>query len=140
MPFFYENDGTILEGTELEKSGLPFHSEAQREWQLPQDWTRQNVEILVLWFHGDPGNAVEPFYIVLQDSTANSAVVGHTDSSVIAENTWQEWRIALTDFTGVNLKAIKKMSIGVGDRASSQPGGSGVLYIDDIQLHRPLAQ
>jgi len=34
----------------------------------------------------------------------------------------------------LNLRAIKKLSIGVGDRANPQRGGSGRLYIDDIQL------
>jgi hypothetical protein len=37
----------------------------------------------------------------------------------------------------VNLKAVKKLTIRVGDRANTQPGGSGDLYIDDIRLYQP---
>jgi hypothetical protein len=37
----------------------------------------------------------------------------------------------------VNLQAIKKMVIGVGDRANPQLGGAGDLYIDDIGLRIP---
>jgi hypothetical protein len=36
----------------------------------------------------------------------------------------------------VNLKAVKKMNIGVGDKVNLQAGGSGKLYIDDIRLYR----
>jgi len=35
------------------------------------------------------------------------------------------------------MQAIKKMAIGVGDRANPQAGGAGDLYIDDIRLYRP---
>jgi len=110
-------------------------SQVQRVWETPQDWTRRGVEALVLWAYGNPDNAAEPFYVILHDSTGKSAAVVHPDSSMVAKNAWQEWRIALADFAGVNLTAIKKMSIGVGDRADTQLGGSGVLYIDDIYLH-----
>jgi hypothetical protein len=71
----------------------------------------------------DAGNVVETLYIVLQDSTDNSAVVMHPDLAVTTMDAWQEWSITLTDFPGVNLKAIKKMTIGVGDKAGTEPSG-----------------
>jgi len=110
-------------------------SQVQRVWETPQDWTRKGVEVLALWVYGNPDNAVDPLYVGLQDSTGKSAMVTHPDSSMVTKNTWQEWRITLSDFAGVNLTAIKKMSIGVGDRGDTQPGGFGMLYIDDIYLH-----
>jgi hypothetical protein len=73
-------------------------------------------------------------YVVLEDSTGASAVVKHPDPAATTLNTWTQWNIPLTDFVGVNLQAIKKMSIGAGDRANTQPGGAGDLYIDDIGL------
>jgi hypothetical protein len=73
-------------------------------------------------------------YVVLEDSTGTSAVVKHPDPAATTLNTWTQWNIPLTDFVGVNLQAIKKMSIGAGDRANTQPGGAGDLYIDDIGL------
>ena len=44
---------------------------------------------------------------------------------------------ALTD---VDLTAIKIMYVGTGDPTSSQPGGSGLVRIDDIELHRSPGQ
>jgi hypothetical protein len=32
------------------------------------------------------------------------------------------------------MAAATKMAIGVGDRYSPQPGGTGKIYIDDIRL------
>ncbi|MBL7188291.1 MAG: hypothetical protein ISS70_18355, partial [Phycisphaerae bacterium] len=45
--------------------------------------------------------------------------------------------IPLVDFTGVDPTTIKMMGIGVGDPASNQPGGTGLVRIDDIELHLP---
>jgi len=53
---------------------------------------------------------------------------------------WVQWKIPLSDFAnaGVNLTAVRKMFIGVGDRADPLPGGAGLLFIDDIHLTRPV--
>jgi len=64
-------------------------------------------------------------------------VVKHPNPAASAIGSWTEWSVPLTDFTGVNLQAVKKMIIGVGDRTNTQPGGSGTLYIDDIRLYLP---
>jgi len=94
-------------------------------------------------------NATEPMYVVLQDSANKSAVVTHSDPAATLLATWTEWNIPLTPaeggsdpvqgfaLAGLNLRAIKKLSIGVGNRANPQRGGSGRLYIDDIQLRLP---
>ena len=138
MPLWYDNDGTLFEGSDWETTGLAFYAEAQRTWAEPQDWTRMEVETLVLWFHGDPDNSVEPMYVWLEDNSGKGADVMHPDSSAIAVAEWQQWSINLFEFVGVDLTAIEKMYIGVGDQASTEPGGSGILYIDDIQLHLPV--
>jgi len=36
---------------------------------------------------------------------------------------------------GVNLTNVNTISIGVGDKANPQPGGTGLMYIDDIRLY-----
>jgi hypothetical protein len=64
-------------------------------------------------------------------------VIKHPDPAASTTSSWTEWNIPFTDFTGVNMQAVKKMSIGVGDRANTQPAGAGDLYIDDIRLNRP---
>jgi hypothetical protein len=81
-----------------------------------------------------PANNPAPLYVVLQDSANNSATVKYPDPAATTIGTWTEWNIDLADFTGVNPLSIKKMIIGVGDKANPQPG-SGLIYIDDIRLY-----
>ena len=140
MPFWYDNDGTIGEGdADFEITGVPYYSETQRLWEEPQDWTK-DAEVLSLWFYGDPGNAVEPFYVALEDSAGNRKEVAHPDPAAITVERWEQWAIPLVDFTGVDPTTIKMMGIGVGDPVSNQPGGTGLVRVDDIELHRSSGQ
>jgi regulation of enolase protein 1 (concanavalin A-like superfamily) len=93
------------------------------------NWQSQDI--------GIESNIAEQLYVALQDTAGNSAVVNHPDPAATTIDVYTQWTIPLTDFTGVNLKAIKKMSIGVGSRGSVQPGSAGDLYIDDIGLKLP---
>ena len=52
---------------------------------------------------------------------------------------WTEWRIPLSDLAGVNLAAVKKLTVGVGDKANPQAGAAGMLYLDDILFGKPRA-
>jgi len=139
-------DGTLFEGhEEWEVTGVPYYSEARRAWAEPQNWTVRGVEVLRLWFHGDADNAPgrqspEPLYVALEDAVGNNAVIVHPDPSAITIESWQQWSMGLADFVGVDLTAITMMAIGVGDPAATNPRGSGVVYIDDIELRRPSGQ
>ncbi len=82
---------------------------------------------------GIASNVPEQLYIVLQDSAGNSSpMIKHTNPNATTLNTYTLWTIPLTNITGVNVKAIKKIIIGVGDRDNPKLGGAGDLYIDDI--------
>jgi hypothetical protein len=140
MPFFYDNDGTLFEGEEDEVTGVPYYSETQRTWAEPQDWTRRGVEVLTLWFYGEPDNSPDPFYVALEDGAGNRKDITHPDPAVLTVNDWQQWRIPLANFTDVDPTAIKIMYIGVGDPTGNQPGGSGLVRIDDIELHHSSGQ
>jgi len=94
-------------------------------------WTIADIGV------AQPGNDAQPVYVVLQDSANKTAVVKHSDPAATLLAAWTEWSIRLADFTGLNLRAIKKISIGVGDRANPQRGGAGRLFIDDIGLYLP---
>ncbi len=48
----YDNDGTVNEGTDYEQSGTLTYSEAERMWETAQDWTKNGVNTLSLWFRG----------------------------------------------------------------------------------------
>jgi len=93
------------------------------------DWQSQDI--------GIKSNIPEPMYVILEDNTGNSAVVTHPDPAASATVSWTDWNIPFADLIGLNMQAIKSLVIGVGDRANTQPGGAGTLYIDDIRLYRP---
>jgi hypothetical protein len=84
-----------------------------------------------------PSNSAGQLYVVVQDSAGKVKVVNHPDPAATTLSTWQQWRIPLSDLTGLNLAAVKKVYIGVGDRTSPKPGGVGLLFIDDIGFGRP---
>ncbi|MHC4281579.1 MAG: LamG domain-containing protein, partial [Planctomycetota bacterium] len=81
-------------------------------------------------------NSAEQLYVALSDGT-NTSVVEHNDVNAATLTTWQEWNIKLSDFTTVNLDAIKKVYIGLGDRDVPVQGGSGAIYVDDIRACPP---
>jgi hypothetical protein len=89
------------------------------------------------WGIGNIGtNDAEQLYVALSDGT-NTAVVEHNDVNAATVTTWQEWNIKLSDFGGINLDGIKKVYVGLGDRATPTIGGSGALYVDDIRACPP---
>ncbi len=83
-----------------------------------------------------PGNGTDDLYVVVQDSSNKSAVVTNPDPAAVNANAWTEWRIPLSDLTGVNLSRVQTIYIGVGDRDNPQPDGAGRLFIDDIRVGR----
>jgi hypothetical protein len=128
MPFTYDNSGA---------TGKARYSETQREWALPQDWTRKAVKALTVWFYGDVGNSAEPLYVAVQDSLGVTGVVTYPEPDALQEARWHEWNIDLKQFAaaGVNLSSVKTMYIGVGNRTNPQAGGAGTMYFDDIRLY-----
>jgi hypothetical protein len=87
-----------------------------------------------------PLNSRDDLYVVLQDSAGHFAVVTHDDRNAVLQDTWREWRIPLSKFgAGVNVAAVKKITIGVGNRQKPTPGAAGMLFIDDIGFGRPAA-
>jgi hypothetical protein len=63
-------------------------------------------------------------------------VVNHPDPTALRAAEWQQWLISLATFTPdeMNMSALKRMYIGVGDRQKPEPGGAGTIFIDDIML------
>jgi hypothetical protein len=128
MPLGYDNSGV---------TGKARYSETFREWASPQDWTRNNVKALTLYFYGALANAAEQLYVALEDNAGHVKVVNYPDIEAVQNAGWQECNIELTQFSaaGVNLKAVKKMYIGLGNRSSPKLGGTGTIYIDDIRVY-----
>jgi hypothetical protein len=84
-------------------------------------------------------NEAEPMYITVGDGSGTTATVYHADPSASQIGDWTEWNIPLTDLSnqGVVLTDISKLVIGFGDSSDQQPGGSGLVYFDDIRLYLP---
>ena len=99
------------------------YSEATRTFDAAQDWTQFGVKGLVLWFFGDPTNTAGQLYVKI-----NGVKVAYDgDAENVLRKPWQTWYVELSRFTGVNLKKVTSLTIGLD-------GGKGVLYIDDIGL------
>jgi parallel beta-helix repeat protein len=87
------------------------------------------------WDFGNIGtNDPEQLYVALEDTGGNVGVVEHENVNSATMVTWQEWKIPLTAFSGVDFSSIKKVYIGLGDRDNPVVGGSGTVYIDEIYL------
>jgi hypothetical protein len=122
---------------EYQNQATPFFTLTSRTFEQPRDWSG-NRNGLSLFFRGEPNNVDQVMYIELQDATGNKAKVEHPYTYACQADTWYEWNIALQRFAtgGVNLAAVKKLSIGMGNGTNSgQPVDDvDTIYIDDLSL------
>ncbi len=95
----------------------------------PMIWTNEAIGATMA------SNDAEPMYVALN----GSAVVFHDNPNAALIDTWTEWNIDLQAFAdqGVNLANVNTIALGLGNKSNPQPGGSGVMYFDDIRLYRP---
>jgi len=130
MPIYYDN------------STWPWFSEVEHTWPVAQDWTIHDADALTLYFKGEAENGEEPPYIAVEDSHGGVAVMYHSSVSAALSTEGQVWHISLADLDtlGVDISAITKLVIGVGNRANPQFSvATGKIYIDDIQLTKYMA-
>jgi hypothetical protein len=120
MPFEYDNAVGI--------------SEATLTLTDRRDWTENGVDTLAIWHAGSTANAAEPMFVVLN----GSAAVTNDNPDAALETSWTEWRIDLQAFAdqGVNLSNVDSITLGFGNRANPVAGGAGLVFFDDIRLHR----
>jgi len=114
----------------------PSVSETERTWPAPQDWTTDGADTLTLYFRGAADNAPDPLYIVLVDRHGQFATVVHPNTDAVLSTSAQLWHIPFADLDalGVDLSAVETIVIGTGNPDNPQPSGTGLLYIDDLQL------
>ncbi len=115
----------------------PFYSEVTQEFSPVRDWTARGADTLVLYVQGRAANAPTPLYVVVEDNAKKTGVVAYADTAVATTARWTPWKIPLSDLTGVNLAKGKKLTIGIGDKNKPVAGGSGRIFIDDIQVTKP---
>ena len=120
------HDAAITTGAEF--SNIAFTGNVTGAWQMAEIGVAQPA-----------GNSVEGLYVTVKDSAGKSKTVVNPDTAATVRPTWQQWKIALSEFTsaGVKISAVKSLTIGVGNRASPVAGGAGTLFIDDIGYGTP---
>ena len=119
---------------DYDTSAAPNMGAANLSFEAPMDLTRGGAQVLSLWILGDAANAPETLSLILEDSAGALAIVGHPNPAVTQMGVWWKVNIPLASFTGANLKAIVKLSIGIG---TGKAGGKGTIYVDDIQVANP---
>jgi len=141
--YVFLETGRVSQGSksmrlEYENQYEPFLTEAALTFDSPQDWTIAGVKDLLLSFRGENDNVEQPMFIRLEDSAANTSTVVHPFTYAVQSEFWRSWEIALEEFSngGVNLAAITKIAIGIGNGTDSgqQLEDRDIVYIDHIRL------
>jgi len=117
----------------------PYYSEAAREFSPAQDWTVNGADTLVLYVRGKASNDAAPLYVGIEDSAGKRAVVKHPEATIATVAQWRPWSIPLSEFTsaGVNVTRVRRIFIGLGDKAQPVAGGRGLIFLDDLRVVKP---
>jgi len=124
LPLYYNN------------ADEPYYSQTYRTWPVPQDWTLNGMDTFELYFNGASDNGPGQLYLSIEDDAGQIGVIIHPDRDAVLAAEWRQWRIPLADLiaAGVDVTAIRKISIDIGDLDIPQPGGIGIIYVDDIRV------
>jgi len=129
LPLYYNN------------TDEPYYSQTSRSWPTPQDWILNGMDTFELYFRGASDNGPGKLYLSIEDDAGQVAFMIHPDPDAVLTTDWRQWSIPLADLIakGLDVTAIRKLNIGVGDPDNPQPGGIGIIYIDDIRVtnHTP---
>jgi len=92
-------------------------------------WTDRDVGML--------SNEPEPMYVTIVDGGGTAATVYYSDPNASLIKDWTQWNIPLTAFSdrGIVLTDVGELAIGFGGADNPQPGGSGLVFFDDIRLY-----
>jgi len=113
MPFYFNN-----------QAGAPV-SEATRTFTPAQDWTNGGARYLAIYFQGVQTNTPGRLYVKVNDAL----IPYDGDTSDLTKPFWIPWIIDLSK-VDTDLTDVRTLTIGIDN------GGYGMLYIDDIRLHR----
>ncbi len=104
-------------------------SEVTSTGSVSGDWTVVDIGTGL-----NPANDMDDLYVAIQDKSGKVGIVTRPDATIVQE--WTPWTIPFSQFTGVNMSAVAKIFVGVGDRNNPQPDGVGKVYFDDIQVRK----
>ena len=141
--YIFRETGTRAQGSRAmrltyQNQFEPFLTEATHTFAAPQDWTRHGVGRLSLSFRGEEENVEQRLFIRVEDVAGASATVAHSVNYAVQTEYWRVWDIDLAELSdaGVDLTAVAKLTIGVGDGTGSAQAGEELdtIYIDHIRL------
>ena len=119
-PLLYNNGTAPLSEVTTNTANLP----------IGRDWTLGSPQTLVLWFHGNPGNATsERLYVKVN----NAKVTYPGDPADLAKPRWTQWNIDMVTL-GIDLGNVTQLSIGL--ERTGGFGGTGTVLIDDVRLYQ----
>ncbi|MEN6428022.1 MAG: sugar-binding protein [Phycisphaerales bacterium] len=126
---FYNDDD---DGGDTRESQIAWHSQVGNDWQTPASWGTAMIAA------PGAGDSADQFSVAVQDSSNHSVTVTYPSSEIMSAG-WTEWRIPLSQFStaGVRLNAVKRLTIGVGDKTAPKAGGAGIVFVDDIGFGHP---
>ncbi|MFH1719360.1 MAG: LamG-like jellyroll fold domain-containing protein, partial [Planctomycetota bacterium] len=78
-------------------------------------------------------NAAEPMYLVLQDASGASAAVMNPDPAATQQTSATDFIVELADFN-IDLSAVVKATLVIGNLEAPAPGGAGLLTIHNVRL------
>jgi hypothetical protein len=130
------NSGRQSMPLEYNNSAAPFYSEAERDLG-GANWSANGTDTLSLYVAGNADNAPSPLYVAVEDTAGQIAVVTHADAQIAVSTDWQQWQIPLAEFAGVNLGSVRTVYVGLGNRDNPSAGGTGLIFIDDIEVGHP---
>ena len=123
---------------EYDNSAAPYYSEA--ECVLGgADWSACGAETLRLYIMGQADNGPESLYVTVEDTAGRSARVACTETQIALSSSWQVWLVPFAAFEGVDLSSVQMMIIGLGNRDNPSAGGTGLIFVDDIGVGRPVS-
>ncbi len=141
--YIFLETGTVNQGGkamrfEYQNQYEPFATETTRTFAAPQDWTPSNPGLLSLTFRGRKANVEQQVYVRVEDAAANQATIVLPHTYAVQSEPWRTWDISLSEITdgGVDVTAVQKITIGLGDGTSSgqEDDGRDILYLDKICL------
>lgn len=123
-----------------DNTASPYVAEITKSFSPAKDFTASGMIALDIWLLGDPANANEPVYLVLEDGNgATQTIISDGDAdddgdTDLTSDVWSRWIISFGSIS-VDLTDIVSYTIGVGNDVA--PGGTGTVLFDSLMLYGP---
>jgi hypothetical protein len=140
-PKYSEVSAAIDDNSLLENWDLGLYTFDQNSLRMLEDWTDYNS--IKIGYFGALGNtklnAKDQLYFGLQDRDSTDVYVIYCpDTNAVLHQGWHTWYIDLKAFAtanpGLDMTRLARLYLGVGNRNAEASGGTGAMFIDNIQV------